>query len=109
MTSLSCGRRGSTAGTQAEGSRGDAGTGRWPEPEEIREIYISEMRARNLKVPAEPVLDAVVDHITTGNPLPGIRVLGETLFQTGKEINDAMSRPRGRHAKGNAGGSNKSE
>jgi hypothetical protein len=77
--------------------------------EEIREIYIAERRARNLQVPAEPVLDAVVEHITTGNPLPAIRVLGETLFQTGKGINDAMSRPRGRQAKGSTGGSNKSE
>jgi hypothetical protein len=44
--------------------------------EEIREIYIAELHARNLKVPAEAVLDAAVDHIT-GNPLPAIRVLGE--------------------------------
>jgi hypothetical protein len=58
----------------------------------------AELRARNLKVPAEPVLDAVVDHIA-GNPLPAIRVLGESLFQTGKALYD-VSRPRGRHAKG---------
>lgn len=66
--------------------------------EEIREIYIAERRARNLEVPAESVLDAVVDYIT-GNPLPAARVLGESLLQTGKGLHD-LSRPRGRHAKG---------
>jgi len=55
--------------------------------EDIREIYIAELRARNLKVPAEPVLDAVVDHIT-GNPLPAIRVLGESMLQMGKGLYD---------------------
>lgn len=55
--------------------------------EEIREIYIAELRARNLKVPAEPVLDAAVDYIT-GNPLPAGRVLGESLFQMGKGLYD---------------------
>jgi len=64
--------------------------------EEIREIYIAERRARNLEVPAEPVLSAVVDHITTGSRLPVIRAL----LQIAKGIYDDASRPRGRHAKG---------
>ena len=73
--------------------------------EEIREIYVAELRARSLKVPAEPALDAVTDYITTGNPLPAARVLGDTLFETGKGVYDHMSRPHGRHAKGGPGGS----
>lgn len=73
--------------------------------EEIREIYIAELRARNLKVPEERVLDAVVESIITGSRLPAISVLGEILFETGKGIYDDMSRPRGRHAKGGPGSS----
>jgi hypothetical protein len=53
--------------------------------EEIREIFVAELRARDLKIPAEPVLDAVVEYIT-GNPLPAARVLGESLVQIGKGI-----------------------
>jgi hypothetical protein len=53
--------------------------------EEIREIYVAELRARDLKIPAEPVLDAVVEHIT-GNPLSAARLLGESLVQIGKGI-----------------------
>jgi hypothetical protein len=64
--------------------------------EEIREIYKAELQARNLKVPEEPVLDAVVEYIATGNRLPAIHAL----FETGKGIYDAASGPRGRHAKG---------
>ena len=41
--------------------------------DEIRRLYLAELDARNLKIPAEPVLDAVVDHIVTGNPLPAVR------------------------------------
>jgi hypothetical protein len=75
--------------------------------EEIRELYIAELLARSLKVPAEPVLDAVVDHIITGNPLPAVRLLGESLLQTGKAVHNLLqmgeavhdSPPRGRHAK----------
>jgi hypothetical protein len=72
--------------------------------EEIREIYIAERRAKNLKVPEERVLDAVVEYITTGNRLPAIRVL----FETGKGIYDDISRLGGRHAKGRTGGSGES-
>ncbi len=67
--------------------------------EEIREINIAERRARNLTVPEEPALDAVVDHITTGDPLPAFRVLGESLLRTGKGFHDP-SRPHDRGAKG---------
>jgi len=54
---------------------------------EIAEIYVSELRARGLKVPAEPVLDAIVDRLC-GNPLPAARVLGESLAQMGKGLHE---------------------
>jgi hypothetical protein len=53
--------------------------------EEIREIYVAELRARDLKIPADPVLDAAVERIK-GNPLPAARVLGESLVQMGKGL-----------------------
>src|SRR5215471_17959850 len=46
----------------------------------------AELSARGMKVPAEPVLDAIVEHITTGNPLPAARLLGESLVQLGKGL-----------------------
>lgn len=55
--------------------------------EEIREIYAAELRARGLKVPPEPVLDAVADRIS-GNPLPAIRLAGESLARMGKALYD---------------------
>ena len=54
--------------------------------QEVREIYVAELSARGMKVPAEPVLDAIVEHITTGNPLPAARLLGESLVQLGKGL-----------------------
>jgi hypothetical protein len=50
---------------------------------EIREIYVAELRARDLKIPAETILEAIVDHLN-GNPLPAARALGETLVGMGK-------------------------
>jgi hypothetical protein len=35
--------------------------------EEIREIYVAELRSRGLRIPANPVVDAVVERIN-GNP-----------------------------------------
>jgi hypothetical protein len=70
--------------------------------DEIRRLYLAELEARNLKVPAEPVLDAVVDHIITGSPLPAVRLLGESLLRTGKAVYDTLNDfpPPGRHAGG---------
>jgi hypothetical protein len=64
--------------------------------EEIRDIYVSELNARGLKVPAEPILDAVVERIA-GNPLPGIRLMGESLAQIGKALYDLSRLFRQRH------------
>jgi hypothetical protein len=47
---------------------------------EIREIYVSELQARGLEIPAEAVVDAVVDRIC-GNAFPAMRVLGEGLYE----------------------------
>lgn len=55
--------------------------------EEIRAMYVAELRARGLKIPADPVLDAVVDRIT-GNPLPAVRLAGESLVRMGKAFYD---------------------
>lgn len=53
--------------------------------DQIREIYVAELRARGLKVPADPVLDAVVDRIN-GDPLPAARLAGESLVRMGKAL-----------------------
>ena len=47
---------------------------------EIREIYMAELRTRDLEIPAEPVLGAIVERIN-GNPLPAARVLGGNLVE----------------------------
>jgi hypothetical protein len=52
---------------------------------EIREIYIAELTARGIKIPAEPVVDAIVERIR-GNPLPAVRVAGESVVQMGKGL-----------------------
>ena len=61
---------------------------------EIREIYVSELQARGLTVPAERVLDAVVERIT-GNPIPGFRIAGESLIQMGKKLGEVARLLRG--------------
>ncbi len=53
---------------------------------EIREIYLAERRTRGLKVPSERILDAVVERIITGNPLPAARIAGEGLVRMGKSL-----------------------
>jgi len=50
---------------------------------EIREIYAAELRARDLEIPPEHILDAVVERIK-GNPLPAARVAGESLVEMSK-------------------------
>jgi hypothetical protein len=40
--------------------------------EEVRDLYIAELRARGLEVPPEPLLGANVD-LLTGHPLRGLR------------------------------------
>jgi hypothetical protein len=54
--------------------------------EEIREIYLAERGARGLKVPSDRVLDAVVERIVSGNPLPAARIASEGLVHMGKSL-----------------------
>ena len=45
---------------------------------------MAQLRARGLKTPAEPVVEVIVERISTGNPLPAARLMGESLAQMGK-------------------------
>jgi hypothetical protein len=51
--------------------------------EEVRQIYIAELRSRGLPMPSESRLHATVERIM-GNPLPSARLAGEYLIQTGR-------------------------
>jgi hypothetical protein len=53
--------------------------------DEIRDIYVAELHARDLEVPSEPALDATVDAITS-TKLQAARMLGETIIGTGKGL-----------------------
>jgi hypothetical protein len=53
---------------------------------DTREIYLAERRARGLPVPSDRILDAVVERIMTGNPLPAARIAGEGLVRMGKSL-----------------------
>lgn len=53
--------------------------------EEIRDIYVAELRARGLRVPGEAGLDAAVDAIT-GSTLHAVRVTGRSLAELAKAL-----------------------
>jgi hypothetical protein len=53
--------------------------------EEIRRLYLAELHARDLQIPADPILDAAIDSIA-GNPLPAGRLIVHQLTTMGKEI-----------------------
>jgi hypothetical protein len=59
----------------------DRGEGRGRE--EIREIYMAELRSRGLPMPSDSALEAAVERIT-GDSLPSAREMGEGLIETGK-------------------------
>jgi hypothetical protein len=54
---------------------------------EIRDMYVAELRARELRVPSDVVLDAVVDSLT-GNPLPAARLGAESVIGLGRSLHD---------------------
>jgi hypothetical protein len=57
--------------------------------EEFRQAYVAELQARQLSVPADPVLDATVDHILGGGKRrSAIRALGAILGQLRNDIQD---------------------
>jgi hypothetical protein len=51
--------------------------------EELREIYMAELRSRGLPMPSEPALNAAVERMM-GNALPMARLMGEGMIETGK-------------------------
>lgn len=51
--------------------------GRGRTREELRDLYVAELRARGLKVPPEPSLEADIDFLT-GHPLQGLRRIWST-------------------------------
>lgn len=53
--------------------------------DEVRELYVAELRARGLTVPPEEALEAIVDWIR-GNPLPGARYLGHSFVAMGRAM-----------------------
>jgi len=60
-------------------SRAAAGKSR----DEIRDLYLAELRSRGLEPPSEQFLEATVERIA-GNPVPSVRLLGEGLAQMAK-------------------------
>jgi len=55
--------------------------------DQIRGIYVAELKARGLEVPRADLLDAAIARIA-GNPLPAARVAVEGLAQMGKALNE---------------------
>lgn len=66
--------------------------------DEIRELYVAELRSRGLEPPTEPSLTATVEHIA-GNPVPaarlaahGFALLGKGLVELARLLRD-INRP----------------
>ena len=51
--------------------------------DEIREVYLTEFRSRDLQIPPADVEDGTVERIM-GGPLSSARAMGEGLIETGK-------------------------
>lgn len=51
--------------------------------DEIRELYVAELRSRGLEPPGEPFLSAAVEHIA-GNPVPAARLVAYSVAGLGK-------------------------
>jgi hypothetical protein len=51
--------------------------------DEIRELYVAELRSRGLEPPSEPFLAATVEHIA-GNPVPATRLVAYGVAGLGK-------------------------
>ena len=49
--------------------------------DEIRDLYIAELRARGLEIPSEPLLGAAID-LLSGNPRAGLWKIWETALCT---------------------------
>jgi hypothetical protein len=74
--------------------------------DEIRDLYVAELRARGLEPPTEAFLAATVEHIA-GNPVPTMRLVAHGMAGLGKgavalarllrDINRPPGESRGRH------------
>jgi hypothetical protein len=53
--------------------------------EEIKDLYLAELRSRGLGIPPQEILDADVDALT-GNYLTGARLLGRSIVNLGKVL-----------------------
>ncbi|HEY1621964.1 MAG TPA: hypothetical protein VGG25_30375 [Streptosporangiaceae bacterium] len=53
--------------------------------DQIREMYVAELTSRGVAIPAELILNAIVERIA-GNPAPAGRALSESLAQVGKGL-----------------------
>ena len=84
-------RRRSRARKEAFQAASDRAVGKGRD--EIREIFVAELKARGLKKPSNTVLDPVVDRIS-GNPLPAARLAAESLVQVSKGIHELSRRLR---------------
>jgi len=82
----------SLTGTKG-GDGGSPGQGRWQEPEQIKDLYEAELRARGLDIPPEDILDAHVCLIT-GDYLAAARVFGRSLVGLAKLFNLVNRPPR---------------
>jgi hypothetical protein len=51
--------------------------------DEIRELYVAELRSRGLEPPTEPFLAATVEHLA-GNPVPTARLVAHGVAELGK-------------------------
>lgn len=55
--------------------------------EEIMELYVAELSARNLEIPAPEVLDANIAALA-GNPLPSVRLMGRAAVELVKDFSN---------------------
>jgi hypothetical protein len=74
-------QRDSAARSEVFRSARDRAAGR--SRDEVREIYLAELRSRGLPVPSGDVVNATVELIM-GSPLSAARLMGEGLIETGK-------------------------
>lgn len=70
---------------QREAVRAAQARARGRSREEVRDIYVAELRARGLRVPGEAAVDAAVDAIT-GSRLHAACVAGKSLAGPGKAL-----------------------
>jgi hypothetical protein len=76
-------KRQSAARSEAFGAARDQSAGR--SRAEVREIYLAELRSRDVPIPPDDLVDRAVERIL-GGPMVGARQMGEGLIETGKLV-----------------------